>query len=365
MQKLSTIKNPIFFSYSNKDRDTADAIVDVLEDYRIPTWIAHRRIEPGTDWDEEIGKALVSCRAGIFLLTQNSSISKECKSEWRYILKEKKPLFLLIKNEDELEDFPYRLNSIEWINLDEDFHEGMNLLINAIKKKTTVKSLATEEIIRKKIIGHLLPSPIEIVKRVRIILKMAIDKFIEIKDRFIKKISEIVGIAKSFIRIITYKAGSTIVTIELPSSGAVKLVNSIRENPDVLSNYNYLSAKMVATPKLEYFFSQPKSAPITKRYEVETKANYEVEIRILEKLIKATNIVQFTGIFLEYRLNSATPKISFSDAVKLFSYIRKIKQLRNKNMSNFNSNTLNQHLFYKQQVDNLRKNFTSWNNNFR
>ncbi|MCK4816212.1 TIR domain-containing protein, partial [bacterium] len=91
----------VFVSYSNKDKAVADTIVASLERNNIRCWYAPRDIKPGSDWGEEIAKAINE--TSVFLLIFSSSANRS-----RRVLDE---LNLAISKEAAI--LPFRIEKLE------------------------------------------------------------------------------------------------------------------------------------------------------------------------------------------------------------------------------------------------------------
>ena len=65
----------VFISYSNKDKLSADAICNHLEQNGIKCWIAPRDIGPGLVWAEEIVKAITSSKVFVLVFSENANRS--------------------------------------------------------------------------------------------------------------------------------------------------------------------------------------------------------------------------------------------------------------------------------------------------
>jgi hypothetical protein len=70
-----------FISYSAKDRDIANAVVNGLENAGIKCWIAPRDITPGHDWSAGIPPAIEACRLFILIFSENSNASVQVARE--------------------------------------------------------------------------------------------------------------------------------------------------------------------------------------------------------------------------------------------------------------------------------------------
>ena len=71
----------VFVSYSSKDQEIADRLVQILENCGIRCWIASRDIPDGGIWAVEIDRAIQASRAFVLLLSKNSLASKQVYKE--------------------------------------------------------------------------------------------------------------------------------------------------------------------------------------------------------------------------------------------------------------------------------------------
>jgi tetratricopeptide (TPR) repeat protein len=100
-----------FISYSSADgEEFALRLRNELEAGHppLPVWLDKRDIQPGQDWDEGIAEALKTCSSFLFLMTRDSvEDESECKREWTYALRYKKPVIPIKLYADA--EMPFRL----------------------------------------------------------------------------------------------------------------------------------------------------------------------------------------------------------------------------------------------------------------
>jgi TIR domain len=70
----------IFISYSRKDIDFAQKVVDALAANNLDTWIDWKSIPKGEDWEQEIYRGIEEADAFLFLISPDSVSSQMCKS---------------------------------------------------------------------------------------------------------------------------------------------------------------------------------------------------------------------------------------------------------------------------------------------
>ena len=71
----------IFISYSRKDIDFAQKIVDALAANDLDTWIDWKSIPKGEDWEQEIYRGIEEADAFLFLVSPDSVASEMCNKE--------------------------------------------------------------------------------------------------------------------------------------------------------------------------------------------------------------------------------------------------------------------------------------------
>lgn len=108
----------VFISHSAEDRDLAEGLVRVLENFGIECWIAPRDIPAGKDWDMSIIDAIEKCSGTIFLISENSNHSEQTKREVQIAVESDKWLIPICINEVEpSKKFKYYLTSKQWFYL--------------------------------------------------------------------------------------------------------------------------------------------------------------------------------------------------------------------------------------------------------
>ena len=75
------MNHEVFISYSNKDKNVADAIVNRFESSGLKCWYAPRDINPGSEWAESIVEAIKASKKMILIFTDYSNASKQVVRE--------------------------------------------------------------------------------------------------------------------------------------------------------------------------------------------------------------------------------------------------------------------------------------------
>jgi hypothetical protein len=75
----------IFVSYASEDREAAKAVVQMLEEQRIPVWYDRQRLAGGTNWDQRIEQAISGCAYFMPLVSRTTDQLFEgyFRKEWK------------------------------------------------------------------------------------------------------------------------------------------------------------------------------------------------------------------------------------------------------------------------------------------
>jgi len=140
------VSGHLFLSYSAVDgAEFALKLADVLASGppAYPVWLDRRDLRPGEDWDEQIADALQTCRAVLFVMTEDSvEPGSVCKQEWGRALKYKKPVIPLRLDDDA--DMPFRLGARQYVDFSGDFAAGLARLRQYLAWTGTQEGLLAE-----------------------------------------------------------------------------------------------------------------------------------------------------------------------------------------------------------------------------
>lgn len=113
----------IFISYSHKDEDQIQHVIDELS-IIYDVWIDKEDINYGTKWKEEITKGIKCCNVFILFVSNNSLNSKYCNEELDIAVRFNKKIIPILVEEVTL---PKQLNELQCIYLS-DIYKLFNRL---------------------------------------------------------------------------------------------------------------------------------------------------------------------------------------------------------------------------------------------
>ena len=136
-----------FISYSNADGlDFATRLANELGGGYpfIKVWFDKNEMSSsGDDWDDQISSAISGCKCLLFLMSVDSTAkNSNCKAEWTWALKCKKPVICLLLDKKAVDQF--RLSSRQKIDFSSNFDAGMAQLRKAIARLDTHEGLLDE-----------------------------------------------------------------------------------------------------------------------------------------------------------------------------------------------------------------------------
>jgi hypothetical protein len=133
--------NHIFISYSRKDMDGAQKIVEALSRENLDTWIDWNSIPKGEDWEQEIYRGIEQAEAFLFLISPDSIRSEMCNREILHAIKNKKRILpILLRTADMIEflrpEAAAEIQRLNWVwcrdGLD-DFPSAIHTMLRTIR----------------------------------------------------------------------------------------------------------------------------------------------------------------------------------------------------------------------------------------
>jgi hypothetical protein len=132
--KHSTLK--VFISYSRKNMDFVERLIDSLEPHGFQAWIDRRKLEGGQVFDREIRNAIDDADAMLVVLSQDAVDSMWVRKEWQYAKKQKKLVIPLIYFPCRIPRGLTRLHYIDFVGgvaFEEHYQAGLDLLLTALR----------------------------------------------------------------------------------------------------------------------------------------------------------------------------------------------------------------------------------------
>lgn len=127
-----------FVSHATVNDAVATQVREGLQGGGIQCWVDHYDIGPGDNWNAKIQEALVGCGSGLLLLSRASARSPECEAEYRFILNDThKRLYVALIEQVPKDEFPFRLGTVQYVDLTGSFAQGLSQLAGAIRSTQT------------------------------------------------------------------------------------------------------------------------------------------------------------------------------------------------------------------------------------
>ncbi len=107
----------VFVSYSTKDKIVADSIVATLEANSIRCWYAPRDVKPGSDWGDEIAKAINVSKVFLLIFSENANRSQRVLDELNLAINKEIPIVpFRIEKLDPTGAMSLHLSSRHWLD---------------------------------------------------------------------------------------------------------------------------------------------------------------------------------------------------------------------------------------------------------
>jgi hypothetical protein len=95
----------VFLSYSRRDLDSAQKIVDALGRHDLDIWIDWNSIPKGEDWEQEIYRGIEAADAFLFLISPDSIISEMCNREIAHAVQNGKRILPIVLRDADMRNF--------------------------------------------------------------------------------------------------------------------------------------------------------------------------------------------------------------------------------------------------------------------
>lgn len=111
----------IFVSYASSDAPTARRVVDYLEQHGVPCWIAERDVPLGTDFAEQVIRAIDRCKTLVVLVSDAANASPHVRRELeRAVGSRSRILPLQVGRTVSSDALSYFFSGTQWLPIDED-----------------------------------------------------------------------------------------------------------------------------------------------------------------------------------------------------------------------------------------------------
>jgi WD40 repeat protein len=105
----------IFVSYSRKDIEFAQRIVDSLAAQELDTWIDWKSIPKTVDWEQEIYRGIEEADAFLFMVSPDSVQSEMCNKEIAHAVKNEKRIIPIVIRDADEKNIPTVVKKLNWI----------------------------------------------------------------------------------------------------------------------------------------------------------------------------------------------------------------------------------------------------------
>ena len=105
-----------FVSYSHRDMAEVFAVTKRLSDSRYRLWY-DEGIEPGNEWPEVVGKALLRCRQLLVFMSRSAASSRNVRNEVNLAFSEEKSIIVVYLEKTTLsEGMRLQIGSVQFLN---------------------------------------------------------------------------------------------------------------------------------------------------------------------------------------------------------------------------------------------------------
>lgn len=124
----------VFISYSRRDKDFTQKLVDALITAKREVWADWASIPAASDWNAEIKEGIEKTNMVLFVLSPEWIKSNECRKELSYAVEMGKRLFPILYIPVDPKDVPPELAKINWVYMrdTDDFDKAFQTLCSAM-----------------------------------------------------------------------------------------------------------------------------------------------------------------------------------------------------------------------------------------
>jgi hypothetical protein len=143
----------VFISYSRKDKEFAEKLVNALEAEGRDVWIDYEDIPFASEWWDEICGGIEASEAAVFIISPDSLESKVCGLEVNYAIKNNKRLIpILYREAQNRTNVPTEISHLNWIyfNTPDIFDQSYKKLLETVDTNLSTLKQHTRLLIRAK-----------------------------------------------------------------------------------------------------------------------------------------------------------------------------------------------------------------------
>ena len=133
----------VFISYSSKDTEIVNEVVNMLETSGISYWKAPEMIPAGSNYAKEIPRVICECNIFLLIISEDSQHSIWVEKEIDFAINNRKVIVPLKLTEGKLTDmFSFYLNNIQMVNYNGNLKKTLRVLrtrIEALLPKESLK----------------------------------------------------------------------------------------------------------------------------------------------------------------------------------------------------------------------------------
>ncbi len=133
---------PVFLSYSRKDREFVDRLARDLKTAGTDVWMDQSGIQAGRAWDDAVQGALDSASRVIVILSEHSVASPNVLDEVASALDSGKTVLPVLYRNCTM---PLRLRRLQYIDFQQDYANGLEMLKSALDGASASGSLPLRE----------------------------------------------------------------------------------------------------------------------------------------------------------------------------------------------------------------------------
>src|SRR5262249_23166868 len=139
----------IFISYSRKDEDFAQDLLEGLEATGFEPYLDKHDIAAGEDWETRLGRLIETADTVVFVISPDAVASKRCAWEVDCTIDRKKRLLPIVWRRVEEAQIPPRLKRLNYIFFDRPLSFGASLRALATALKTDIVGSRVTRVLRQ------------------------------------------------------------------------------------------------------------------------------------------------------------------------------------------------------------------------